>query len=163
GRRAVKRPDISLLTAGRAVPFIPGAPVLRTALVSAIGGVGGSLPTGRGAGLLGWGVPLLGWAVYVATGAGSYRPRAPSLGGGGMAVGDPVAHHAFIREALRNLDVTLELDHPAVLANTDAWYREQSVALPRVMYAAAHVFAAGDDARARCLVQTVDPAVLRVA
>jgi glycosyltransferase involved in cell wall biosynthesis len=158
GRRAARRGDVTLLTAGRTVPFIASAPVLRSSLVEAIGGFDERLRTGEDADLWSWWLRLLGRTEYTPVVAVAYRRRS-----GSMVLRDPAAHQERIRAAFRNLDTDIDVRHPAVLEATESWYRENAVALPRAMLAAAQAVATGDDARARALVDSIDGGVLRLA
>ena len=158
GRRAAPRDDVTLLTAGRTVPFIASAPVLRSSLVEAIGGFDERLRTGEDADLWSWWLRLLGRTAYTPVVAVAYRRRC-----GSMVLRDPAAHQETIRAAFRNLDTAIDVRHPAVLEATESCYREHAIALPRAMLAAAQAIATGDDARARALVDSIDAGVLRLA
>lgn len=156
-RRAAARPAIWLATADRSVPFIASAPVLRTDLVTRLGGFDETLTTAEDADFWQWWLRLAGRTIYQPTLCVGYRRRA-----GSMTRRDLTGHHRANTEAFRSFDRALDGAPPGVLPQPEAVYRSENAALSRAGLAAAVALSEGRDDEAAEVLADLDPVVLRL-
>lgn len=157
-RRPSTRPDVSLLSAEHAVPFIASAPMLDREILTALGGFDETSTTAEDAELWSWWLRLAAVIRYAPHVGVAYRRRRRS-----MRADDLLGHAIANRSAMARLDGELVGDGDLpLLRHSEGVYREQQAALGRHLLALAGEVEAGAADAGHSALEGFDPWLLRL-